>query len=69
MLWAVIHVYLLVNFQKRILVTMQWLWRWATHQRGARLITADRPAPVTEAVTSSHGQGAEPFRDVKRGQG
>ncbi|MDQ2102722.1 NAD(P)/FAD-dependent oxidoreductase [Azospirillum isscasi] len=74
LLWAVVHVYLLVNFQKRMLVTMQWLWRWATYQRGARLITADRPAPVAEAVTSPHGREAEPFDprpfpDMKRGQG
>jgi len=37
-LWAVVHVYLLVGFEKRLLVTMQWLWLYATYQRGARLI-------------------------------
>ncbi len=37
-LWALVHVYLLVGFQKRLLVTLQWLWRWATYQRGARII-------------------------------
>lgn len=38
LLWALIHVYLLVNFEKRLLVTIQWIWRYATRQRGARII-------------------------------
>jgi NADH dehydrogenase len=38
-LWAIIHVYLLVGFERRILVSMQWLWRYLTYERGARLIT------------------------------
>ena len=37
-LWALIHVYLLVSFEKRILVSLQWLWRYVTRARGARLI-------------------------------
>ena len=37
-LWAIVHVYLLVGFEKRLLVTMQWLWLYVTYQRGARLI-------------------------------
>jgi NADH dehydrogenase len=36
--WAVIHVYLLVGFQHRLMVAMQWLWRYLTYERGARLI-------------------------------
>jgi len=39
--WAVIHVYLLVGFQHRFLVSAQWLWRYLTYDRGARLITGD----------------------------
>lgn len=39
--WAVIHVYLLVGFQHRFLVSMQWLWRYLTYDRGARLIAGD----------------------------
>jgi len=40
-LWALIHVYLLVAFEKRVVVSVQWFWRWLTHQRGARLISSD----------------------------
>ena len=39
MLWAIVHVFLLVGFENRILVTMQWVWRYLTYQSGARLIT------------------------------
>jgi NADH dehydrogenase len=41
-LWAIVHIYLLVSFEKRMLVSLQWLWRYLTFQRGARLITDDR---------------------------
>lgn len=55
-LWAVIHVYLLVAFEQRVLVSIQWLWRYVTFQRGARLITgaAVRPPPLASA---NMGQG------------
>jgi NADH dehydrogenase len=36
--WALIHIYLLVGFQHRLLVAIQWLWRYITYERGARLI-------------------------------
>ena len=39
--WALIHVYLLVGFENRILVSIQWLWRYLTYERGARLVTDD----------------------------
>ena len=38
MFWALIHVYLLVGFEHRLLVAIQWLWRYATYERGSRLI-------------------------------
>lgn len=41
MTWAIVHVYLLVGFQNRMLVSMQWLWRYLTYERGARLIAGD----------------------------
>ncbi len=42
MLWAIVHIYLLVGFERRVLVTMQWLWRYLTYQRGARLVLPTR---------------------------
>lgn len=57
-LWAVIHVYLLVGFENRIRVSLQWLWRYFTFQRGARLITGvvyhgDRTTPTHNAGGNS----------------
>jgi NADH dehydrogenase len=40
--WAIIHVYLLVGFQHRLMVAIQWLWRYITYERGARLIVDQR---------------------------
>lgn len=48
-LWAVIHVYLLVGFQNRLTVTVQWLWRYITYQRGARLITGGTGTDTDQA--------------------
>lgn len=48
LLWALIHVYLLVGFDNRLRVTLQWVWAYLTYERGARLIMSDiatRTAP------------------------
>lgn len=51
-LWGVIHVYLLVGFEKRLLVAIQWLWRWATYQSGARLIVEGTTATAQAGQTA-----------------
>ena len=48
LLWALVHVYLLINFEKRILVAIQWVGRYLTRQRGARII--DEQAQRTQAI-------------------
>ncbi|OWV65502.1 pyridine nucleotide-disulfide oxidoreductase [Rhizobium sp. R339] len=56
LLWAIVHVYLLINFEKRLLVSIQWIWRYLTRQRGARIIdesagqTATRAPEVSPAM-------------------
>ncbi len=42
LLWALVHIYLLNGLERRFLVAAQWLVRYVTRQRGARLITARR---------------------------
>ncbi len=37
-LWLILHVYLLVGLEKRVLATILWLGRCFTRQRGARPI-------------------------------
>lgn len=58
LLWVLIHVYLLVGFEKRLLVSFQWLWRWLTHQSGVRLIADDPPRP---ARLPQAGESAAPI--------
>ena len=41
LLWALIHVYLLVGFDNRVRVTVQWIWLYLTYERGARLVMSD----------------------------
>jgi len=38
MLWSFVHVYLLIGFGHPLSVSMQWVWRYFTSDRGARLI-------------------------------
>ncbi|MFH6784047.1 MULTISPECIES: NAD(P)/FAD-dependent oxidoreductase [Methylobacterium] len=39
LVWGVAHVYLLVGFHNRLVVTLRWLWAYVSFQRGARLIS------------------------------
>jgi NADH dehydrogenase len=57
LLWAAVHVMLLVNLEKRVLVSIQWAWRYATRQRGARLIDeTDLAGRPHEACSSRRGE-------------
>lgn len=38
LLWAIVHVYLIISFEKRVLVSIQWATRYFTRRRGARII-------------------------------
>ena len=40
--WAIIHVFNLIGFRNRVLVSLQWAFAYVTFQRGARLITEER---------------------------
>jgi NADH dehydrogenase len=51
LLWCLVHVYLLIGFRNRLLVSLEWLWDYLTFQRGARLITEDRDTPCAPAET------------------
>jgi hypothetical protein len=46
LLWGIVHIYLLVWFDKRLLVSLQWLWRWLTYEaeQGSSLI--QHPGPT-----------------------
>jgi NADH dehydrogenase len=38
-LWGVTHIFFLVGVPSAVLVSLRWLWEYATYGRGARLIT------------------------------
>ena len=50
LLWALIHVYLLVGFDNRLRVTLQWVWAYITYERGARLIMSDTEPDARAAI-------------------
>jgi NADH dehydrogenase FAD-containing subunit len=41
LLWAVAHIYFLIGFRSRFVVTLDWLWAYITFRRGARIILAE----------------------------
>ena len=41
LLWLVIHLMQLVQFQNRLLVLVQWFWNYVTFNRSSRIITGD----------------------------
>jgi NADH dehydrogenase len=47
-LWAIIHIYLLVGFENRLRVALEWFWRYVTYERGARLIMPARANPSAD---------------------
>jgi NADH dehydrogenase len=41
--WLLIHIFFLIGFKNRVLVLLEWAWAYFTYERGARLITGERP--------------------------
>ncbi|WP_246526410.1 hypothetical protein [Plastoroseomonas hellenica] len=39
--WSAAHVWYLIGFRSRVVVTFEWAWSYVTAQRGARLITRE----------------------------
>jgi NADH dehydrogenase len=57
--WLLVHLWYLIGFQNRLLVLIRWSFSFATHGRGARLITA--------ASTTSERSTAEQPRSQASG--
>ncbi|HKI00531.1 MAG TPA: NAD(P)/FAD-dependent oxidoreductase [Thermoanaerobaculia bacterium] len=47
LLWAFVHVFLLIGFRNRLMTMREWMWAYFTRERSARLITdlGDEAAP------------------------
>lgn len=52
LLWALVHVYFLIGWRSRLLVSVNWLWSYLTFDRGARLITMAAPSVEDPAQTA-----------------
>jgi NADH dehydrogenase len=50
--WLTVHLWYLVGFQNRLLVVIRWSASFATHGRGARLITTQAIPPPGPADTA-----------------
>jgi len=61
LLWCFVHIYLLIGFRNRLSVFLNWMWSFATWERGARLITG--PAP-RETAWLARTQRSEPIQAV-----
>jgi NADH dehydrogenase len=44
-IWAFVHIFLLIGFRNRLAVFSEWIWAYFTHERSARLITGDVEEP------------------------
>jgi len=51
--WLLIHIYFLIEFDNKLVVTIQWVWNYITRNRGARLITGQNSAKKLEADGSN----------------
>lgn len=38
-LWSWVHIFVLIGFRNRVMVFLEWVWAYVTHQRSGRLIT------------------------------
>jgi NADH dehydrogenase FAD-containing subunit len=41
LVWSAAHIYFLIGFRSRIVVTLDWLWAYVTFRHGARIILAE----------------------------
>jgi NADH dehydrogenase len=48
--WLVVHLWYLVGFQNRVLVFIRWLVSFATHGRGARVISGETVEPGRDSA-------------------
>jgi NADH dehydrogenase len=50
--WLFVHLIQIVEFQNRLLVSIQWAWSYLTWNRAARLITGANPLPIITSLTN-----------------
>lgn len=53
LVWSLVHIFLLIDFRSKLLVSVNWLWAWATRGRGARLLTGREKRRTAIAASSN----------------
>jgi len=48
LIWVLVHIRYLIEFDNKMMVLFQWAWNYITMRRGARLITGDDPFPYMD---------------------
>jgi len=48
LVWALIHIGYLIEFENRAVVFFRWAWNYFTRKRGVRLITGEDPLPLVK---------------------
>jgi NADH dehydrogenase len=48
LVWALIHISYLIEFENRAVVFFRWAWNYFTRKRGVRLITGQDPLPLVK---------------------
>jgi NADH dehydrogenase len=56
-----IHVFYLLEFDNKVIVTIQWAWSYFTSNRGARLITAPGEQPSVKLDYDTDVKPAQTF--------
>jgi NADH dehydrogenase len=64
--WVIAHIWYLVGFRSRVVVSFEWLWSYLTFQRGARLITGREPRGGN--ATAVPGQARAPGQSRAAGE-
>ncbi|SDE35679.1 NAD(P)/FAD-dependent oxidoreductase [Belnapia rosea] len=57
--WGIAHVWYLIGFRSRVVVSFEWLWSYLTFQRGARLITGREPLGGNAAPVPGQARALE----------
>jgi NADH dehydrogenase len=70
LMWAFVHVFLLIGFRNRLAVMREWVWAYFTRERSARLITGDTDAARlrpqrTETTATEVAPAAAPTPQTK----
>lgn len=70
LMWLVVHLLQIVQFQSRLLILFQWTWNYLTFSRSARIITGDEPVIlIRDEVVESLAGRKEPVATDENSDG